>query len=391
MTPSIPQTTDRQRSHPKWIDVGNHCLAPVTKAQLIPENILLHGLQSPREYPACIEIDPVDGCNHSCRWCFTRPYREGRVLPTADLKRLVDRFAECGGQVVHFSGGGEPLLHPMLWEATGCLGSRSLLEYLSERGIWTGLITNGALLDRLPPLASLPYLAFVRVSLDATCPKDHAVRHGCSSSDFGRIIDGIRALVDARGSHCVPAIGVSCIVDPTTDQFASLAELAKLRDAVAPIGIDFVQLKHIHTEDGHSADQLMQWVGDSAESIDWEGVEVWAHRYEQPTAVGPCHLQSHIGAIDASRRLFPCCHLFGREGHGRDLQAGRRTEPLAGCPAPVCRYSSVNKVVTASVEDAQGTVLDHHLSVLRQNLDQYGFHPYRLFGAAPTLVKNGRT
>jgi len=233
-------------------------LSRLSAAQLIPENVFLYpDCLAPTSPLRAVEIDPFEACNHRCAWCFTEPFRHSASARDEDLAGYLRRFVEQGGVAVHYSGGGEPLLHKAFSRNSDAYDGRTLLEYTCALGLTAGLITNGVLLNELPSLSRLPTLALVRVSLDAADADCHQSRHGCGRSDFARICDALQAILKCRGRNIAPAIGASFIVDPQRRQFVERQELMAMRDVAVGLGLDFVQIKHVHVADADVADEQM--------------------------------------------------------------------------------------------------------------------------------------
>jgi len=98
-------------------------------------------------------------CNLACGHCYAEaesgPAKD--ELNRAEALRLVDHLAEYGAPVILFSGG-EPLLHPHIFE---------LIDRAVRGGIRAVLSTNGLLIDRetAARLAGLG-LSYVGISLD---------------------------------------------------------------------------------------------------------------------------------------------------------------------------------------------------------------------------------
>jgi sulfatase maturation enzyme AslB (radical SAM superfamily) len=72
-------------------------------------------------------------CNNDCPHCYVARPKNYPELETTDWKAILDRIWEAGIPHVCFTGG-EATLHPDLAE---------LIAYADEKGIVTGLLTNG--------------------------------------------------------------------------------------------------------------------------------------------------------------------------------------------------------------------------------------------------------
>ncbi len=122
---------------------------------------VVRGLFSTR-HPLLVHIIPIRRCNLACTYCnefddFSKP------VDTAEMLRRIDQLADLGTAVVTISGG-EPLLHPDLDQ---------IIARMRQRGILSGMITNGYLLtaERIERLnrAGLEYL---QISIDNAMPDE---------------------------------------------------------------------------------------------------------------------------------------------------------------------------------------------------------------------------
>jgi len=351
----------------------------LSRDQIIPENHLLFDVlrEKPRG-PGFLEVLPTDACNHACGWCFTSRTRSANWIEPGRLRTELEQFKKDGGASVLFSGGGEPLLYKPLLVATPEFGGRTVLQWLAANNMWGALITHGGLLERFVEnnASALDSLAFVRVSLDASNPAEHAVRHAAGTKEFDAILRGIRLLSACRGDAPVPAIGLSFVVDPGARVNCSPAALERLGALANSIGADFVQLKHVHTRDATEADRVM--VALSRELPD-AGVQWWVHRYSSVSAQSRCKVPTLAQVLRSDAKRSPCCHLQGRALASPDAYE------VHGCTSPVCRYQSMDGVLSEirSVGDAYLLALRR----LRDSFERYGFHPYRLFPSAPDLAR----
>ncbi len=133
--------------------------------------------QGGEPYPIDWHVYPSNVCNHKCTWCMFRQNGEQFdfrvILPREVLLRAVRDAARTGARLIHFSGGGEPLINKATPEA---------MELAQELGLKVALSTNGRLLT--PHVASL--VDYIRVSLNAgTAEQHHATNHGGDLSDVG--------------------------------------------------------------------------------------------------------------------------------------------------------------------------------------------------------------
>ena len=113
-------------------------------------------------HPILAHIVPMRRCNLACTYCnefddFSPP------VPENVMKERIDRLADLGLTVLVISGG-EPLMHPQLDE---------LITHSRKRGILTGLISNGYLLnvDRIKRLNQAG-LDHMQISIDNVTPDE---------------------------------------------------------------------------------------------------------------------------------------------------------------------------------------------------------------------------
>ena len=113
-------------------------------------------------HPLLVQIIPIRRCNIDCGYCNEYD-KVSEPVPTAAMKRRIDKLAELGTSVVAFSGG-EPMLHPDLDE---------LLRHIRRRGMMAGLITNGYFLvpKRIEAL-NRAGLDFLQISIDNVDPDE---------------------------------------------------------------------------------------------------------------------------------------------------------------------------------------------------------------------------
>jgi cyclic pyranopterin phosphate synthase len=161
-------------------------------------------------YPIDWHIYPSNVCNHKCTWCMFRQntpdgaegeqFKYRVKLTKTVLLKAVEDAARTGAKLVHFSGGGEPLLNKHTVEA---------MRLANDLGLEVALSTNGRLLT--PEIAALVHN--IRVSLNAGTKQQHwKTNHGSDERDPGDwevILENIR--------HCVPYakrdFGLGFVVD----------------------------------------------------------------------------------------------------------------------------------------------------------------------------------
>src|SRR5262245_13425805 len=193
------------------------------------ERSLLPIVRGELPYPLDWHIYPSNICNHHCNFCMFVQNGEQEhfaVRLSRDvLLRAVDDAAKTDARLVHFSGGGEPLLNRHTIEA---------MALAQERGIKVALSTNGALLT--PEVAGL--VDYIRVSLNAGTPEQHhRTNHDGDPrhpGDWQRILENIARCVAARRQD----IGLGFVVD-----HHNYRDILAFCEVAADLGVDFVHIR----------------------------------------------------------------------------------------------------------------------------------------------------
>ena len=179
-------------------------------------------------------------CNYACAFCPIWKMEPGPELDTVGAKRLVREAAGLGVVFASFEGG-EPLLRQDLPE---------LLREAKQSGMYTSVITNGALLpDRISEIAK--YTDVITISLDGT-PETHNALRGRE----GAFIGVEKALEAARGEG-MPRTFINCTVNKRNKEDVQwVADFAKERGVTVsfcPVatfrGAQDLGLDHTETRD----------------------------------------------------------------------------------------------------------------------------------------------
>ncbi|MCD6080943.1 MAG: radical SAM protein [Candidatus Omnitrophica bacterium] len=162
----------------------------------------IKGILSGREAytgPQVVVLDLTDKCNLNCIGCWLHSplIKRGekkldKSLDTKCVKNLIDEFSKLNVQEIQLSGGGEPLLHPDIFE---------IIAYIKSKGMKCQLITNFTLLNKhkIDKIISLG-LDNITISLWAgdfdTYQKVHP---GVDKKVFLNIESNLKYLIKTRG------------------------------------------------------------------------------------------------------------------------------------------------------------------------------------------------
>lgn len=121
--------------------------------------LVVRGLTSTK-HPILAQIIPMRRCNLACAYCNEYD-KVSEPVPLDEMKRRIDKLASFGISIITISGG-EPMLHPEIYE---------IINYIYSKGIIASLITNGYYLtpERIHKLNEAR-LEFLQISIDNVTP-----------------------------------------------------------------------------------------------------------------------------------------------------------------------------------------------------------------------------
>jgi sulfatase maturation enzyme AslB (radical SAM superfamily) len=193
-------------------------------------------------YPIDWHIFPSNKCNHLCTWCMYRhatpsgtieQFDFGVILPRKVLLRGVQDAARTGASLIHFSGGGEPLINKHTLEAMTLAQELARDRPAGRRmALKVAMSTNGRLLT--PEVAA--QVDYIRVSLNAGTPEQHtATNHaGEGPGDWHTILERIEAAIPHKRGD----IGLGFVVDHENYQ-----DIPPFVDMAVRLGVDFVHIR----------------------------------------------------------------------------------------------------------------------------------------------------
>ncbi len=168
----------------------------------------------------------TERCNLHCGMCWVETQSPREPMAPSDWLRLADEVRRWRPRIT--VTGGEPTVY------RGCC---EVLAGIKARGLYLSLNTNGlGLADLAGELVRIG-LDDVSVSLDGMPDTHDAVRGKAGA--FARTVEGIAALLRARGSRPWPLVRVTTVLSNR-----NLGELETLHDELARLGVDCLTLQH---------------------------------------------------------------------------------------------------------------------------------------------------
>ena len=112
-----------------------------TSASAFPSKILHQKvIRDGKIIPIHAQISPTNRCNLNCKFCSYRDREKNLEMTLDEIKTAIGVLADRGTKAITWTGGGETCLYKEINEA---------IDYASDFGIKSGLVTNGILLKKL--------------------------------------------------------------------------------------------------------------------------------------------------------------------------------------------------------------------------------------------------
>jgi len=114
-------------------------IASTTARMFVHTDLIQYVKDTGRFKPVTIHLAPTDKCNLKCEWCSVKN-RGSNELSIDECKEIVDIYEKFGLKSVEITGGGDPTMYNDLQE---------LVQYIFDKGIALGMITNGLKLSNM--------------------------------------------------------------------------------------------------------------------------------------------------------------------------------------------------------------------------------------------------
>ncbi|OGL51663.1 MAG: hypothetical protein A3C43_09455 [Candidatus Schekmanbacteria bacterium RIFCSPHIGHO2_02_FULL_38_11] len=310
-------------------------------------------------YPVSFEIDPSNTCNHECTWCMYEDFMKEKqvIVPKEIFKSVIDEIIEIGIRSVTFTGGGEPLTHPLTIE---------LMPYMRQRGVSIALVTNGGLLDSEKDRIIVENCSYIRISIDAGCEVTHTKLHRNKNIDkdnYQKIIDNIRYMVELKKKLKKDiTIGTGYLVHPQNTQ-EIFAMVAKMKE----IGANYVQIRPVCNLNQEEKELVIResrsQIEHSLKMID-DDFHVFPilHRFNEIISMDRgydiCYGHALVGIIGADCNVYLCCQLKGdkryilgnlKESSFKEIWNSQKRKDVIGSldlsQCPPCRYNKYNEIL----------------------------------------------
>ena len=219
--------------------------------------------------------------------------KSGAELSRDTLLRAMDDAADNDAKTIHFSGGGEPLMHPDIKQAI------AMAKY---KGLKVALSTNG--INLTEEIASM--VDYPRISLDAVNADMYKIVKG--SDNFQKIIDSIGSLSEESKEK----LGLGMILNKYN--YESIYEFCQIGYY---LGVGFVHIRPEFTRD-NTDNKMLQIYQTYFEKMVDLAKDVFGHKLEiylsmekfdgywTPRCYNKCRATPLIAALKANGKFIPC-------------------------------------------------------------------------------------
>lgn len=176
--------------------------------------------------PVEASIDPTYVCNIDCVWCNSwrilhKSEKVGHKMTREHLLSLCTFLADWGVRGFCFAGGGDPTLHPGMWEA---------LELIKAKGKQSSIITNGIeIRTEERRRIAVECTRWIGISLDAGDRQTYAELKKTSPKKFDHILENVQAMLEmARQTKSRCEIAIKYLIHPTNQhEILKACEIAR--------------------------------------------------------------------------------------------------------------------------------------------------------------------
>ena len=227
-----------------------------TKIDLHPERVAAW-LRGEKVYPLYLEIAPSGGCNHRCSFCAVDYLGyQTRFLDADIMGERLWEMGTLGVKSIMWAGEGEPLLHSRLSQ---------MIFAASKAKIDQAITTNGVALTGRFCEAALPYLSWIKVSINAGDEHDYVRIHKAHPGDWMKLWTNVARAVRIRDDYqAAVTIGAQMVLLP--DNVAGARPLAYMAQQC---GLDYLVIKPYSQ---HPKSQTRKYAGlEYAEYLDFVG------------------------------------------------------------------------------------------------------------------------
>jgi MoaA/NifB/PqqE/SkfB family radical SAM enzyme len=280
-------------------------------------------------------------------------HNPNRMMPTEKAMEIIDDCAAMGVKAMHFTGGGEPTVHP---------NHLGLMRRAQVNNIETALVTNGVKLKPEDP--TILSLKWIRVSIDAGDAKTYAQIRRVPDWHWTRVWENVEELA----TQYQGVLGVGYVVTPKNYK-GIVAAAYKAREVGAqniPLsGVTSKRLLDFYP--GYVLPLIAHEVekAKSASDSEFEVIDLYSRRMEEfrsgPPEIAACHYQHFTVYIGADLNVYRCCNVaYTTRGNVGSLKeqsfkdfmlqdAAANYYPFDGRECALCQFKEQNRAIDSMI------------------------------------------
>jgi len=261
-------------------------------------------LEGEKVYPIYVEAGLTNRCNNKCVFCALDWISKDKTdINRASMLSALEDMAQNGVKSIMFAGEGEPFLHR---------DAPLFVQHAKKCGLDVAVTTNGSVFDEEKAKRCLPYLSWIRFSVDAGTNETYSKVHGTTKENFDKVLANITRAADIKKRNKLDVtIGLQALLIPqNVDEIELLARLAK------EIGADNLQVKpysqHPLSKNKFSVDHAsLEGLEQRLSKLNDKNFQVLYRtdtmkRIEEGISYKKCYGLSFFTLIDSKGNVMPC-------------------------------------------------------------------------------------
>ena len=253
--------------------------------------------------PVRVVLEPTNLCNHNCVFCFYSNFRSDNdvYISREKLFELAEDFKRMGVKSVSLVGGGEPMIHPAIYD---------LIRWFHQNKILISITTNGSSIKDSEIDTIVRASTYIRISLNAASVETHNTINAPKTSQFEQIISNIEKLRKHRDK-----IGANMLIGIKNAIFDK--NIHELEDMVAlgeRLKVDYIMFSAVVGE-SPAARQLLDEATDKIEKLKQKSSILLFHSfYKKPQKTPKCITNPLIGTVSANGDMYLCGFMDHSDG-----------------------------------------------------------------------------
>lgn len=298
-------------------------------------------------YPVIMHIYPTNFCNNNCTFCIMKEEKQNYPvqLSKRTLFKAIRAAKRVGVKLIHFSGGGEPTLHPDIIEA---------MILARELEIKTAISTNGSVfLKELPRVAN-----HIRVSINAGTNETYLNNMRPTGHNLNNVFNNIKKYVKIRNENKYECdIGTAFVMSYTN--YTDIYQFCRKSN---DINVDFVHIRpaFLKGEDWKIQDIMSNAFAQSElAKKEFENLDIFTitdkfEGYWTPRTYSKCRSTPLVAVLSATGEFIICQDVFKRFGNlnthqfeeiwGNDKHK-KTIESIDLSKCPRCVENGINKII----------------------------------------------